>query len=244
MEGQGGAGLVGVEVEEGVVLDADEVVGGGWATAVVMLVLIMRNRGMDMPCYAYRLGQLERCFECFPVGWRNSVDSKPDTHEDESWTEAACLCCGDLVDFVLVDIWAICVNVYTETRFLVLVRESSEVLSALSPKSTKARKKLHTVYIVLLPKDQTIRLGAFRKLKLHAQRIDVRKMVLSDRLQIAIGAYALPLLSRLFSNLSLISILACSVFWPSYLFQAGSLTAHWRVSFVRIVSCIPNQYPT
>lgn len=71
---------MGVEVEEGVVLDSDEVVGGGWAAAVVMLVLIVRRRRLDLPCYAYGLGHLERRFECFPVGWCDSVDSEPDSY--------------------------------------------------------------------------------------------------------------------------------------------------------------------
>lgn len=202
---------MGVEVEECVVLDADEVVGGGWAAAVMMLVSIMRRRVMDVPRYAYRLRHLERCFECFPVGWRDSVDSEPDSYEDESWREAACLCCGDLVDFVFVDIWAVCVDVYTEARLLVLVRESPGRMSAIRSKSTRKGTRLHTVYIVLLPKDQTIRLGAFRKLKLHALRNDVQKTVLSDRLQTGTGAYALPLPSRPFSNLSLVSILSLLV---------------------------------
>lgn len=73
-----------------------------------------KKRG-DVPCYAYRLRHLERCFECFPVGWCDSVDSEPDSYEDESWIEAACLCCGDLVDLVLVHIWTVCINVYTES---------------------------------------------------------------------------------------------------------------------------------
>lgn len=159
---------------------------------------------MDLPCYAYRLGHLEGCFECFPVSRRDPVDSQPNSYENKSWAEAARFCCGDLVDFVLVYIWAICVDVYTQAGFLVLIRESPGMLSASTySKTTRQRRGPHTVCIVLWPMGQTIRPGACRKLKLHAQRTDVRKMVLLDRLQIRTGASALPLPSRLFSNLSL-----------------------------------------
>lgn len=156
---------------------------------------------LDLPCYANRLGHLERCFECFPVGWGDSVDSEPNPYENQSGIEVACLCCCDLVDFILVHIWAVCVDVYTKAGFLVLVGKSPGILSALMFKSTKETRSPHTVYIVPLPKDRTIHPDAFRKLKLHAQRIDGRKMVPLDHLQTRIAASVLPLPSRLFSNL-------------------------------------------
>jgi hypothetical protein len=80
---------------------------------------------VNVPCYAYRLRHLERCLERLPVGWSYSIYPKPNAYENQGWSEITCFCCSDLVDFVLVYIWAVCVDVYTEPGLFVLVSESS-----------------------------------------------------------------------------------------------------------------------
>lgn len=203
MEGQSGAGLVGVEVEECVVLNSDEVMGGRWTAAEVTLDEVVHMVGDEIPCYAHRLGHLERGFECFPVCWRDSVDSKSDTHKNQCGVEIACLRCSDLVYFVLVDIWTICVDIYAESRVLVLVCESPEIVVNTKVWIDQPMERItpHTVYIVLSPKDRTIHPDVSHRLKLHVQQIDVPRMEPLDRPQTRIEADAPRPPSRRFSSL-------------------------------------------